>query len=288
MTTWQRLRCAAAIGGVALLAACTPYTVAPTNDQQSAKELGQACCAALEVYPDPMVSIMEPKADESALLNKPQVLRRPYLKDKPEAWDYVMGYLRPLDILLVSDKSQISGYLIPGYFSHSLVYLGTETQLRQRGLWDLPALRPHHDRIRKGEVFFESTPPAVTFSPAEQVFDVDSVAMLRPDLDQSERDYALTTLVAQLGKPFDMRMDLSSQSCLFCAELINLAMPSLSLPQQQAYGRTLIVPDAIAVHAITPQTGLAVVGFVARGRSGVESLPIESMASTIKHHWPNS
>ncbi len=288
MTIWQQMRLTVVTGVLAFLAACAPYVAQPTSQATKASELVQGCCNALEIYPDPMVEIMEPKADEAALLNKPQILRRPYLKDKPQAWDYVMDHLRPLDILLVSDKSQISGYLIPGYFSHSLVYLGTEAQLRQRGFWNLPAMRPFHDRIGHGEVFFESTPPAVTFSRPDMVFDVDSVAILRPRLDQAEQRYALATLLDQHEKPFDMHMDLSSQSCLFCTELINLAMPGLSLPQQEAYGRRLIVPDAIAVHAIEPHTNLGFVGFVTKGRSGVESLPVDYMAAAIKKHWPNS
>ncbi len=288
MTTWQKLRCIAMVGCVAQIAACTPSQMSQPSGDTNALETVKGCCEAIEVYPDPMVSVMEPKADDTALLNKPHFLRAPYLKDKPLAWDYVMAHLRPLDVLVVSDKSQITGYLIPGYFSHSLVYLGNETQLRQMGLWDMPALRPFHDRITRGEVFFESTPPAVTFSKRDQVFDVDSVAILRPKVDQAEQQFALKTLVAQHGKPFDMRMDLASQSCLFCAELINMAMPGLAIPQQQAYGRSLIVPDAIAVHAIEPRTNLRFVGFVAKGRSGVESLPIQSMAAAIKRHWPNS
>lgn len=268
-----------------VLASCTNYPVMNAAPETDVTSVAKTCCIGVDRYPDPIIAMIEPKADRASIVNDAHYLRQPYLKDKPEAWEFVQRHLRPMDILLTNDRSQINGYFIPGYFKHSLVYLGTEEQLRAHGLWQLSALDPHRDKIRNGQVFYESTPPRVMFSPVENILDVDGVGVFRPNLTQVEKRQALQVLMAQWDKPFDMHMDLRTQDCLFCAELVNLAMPGLKLPQQRAYGRPLIVPDAIAAHGLVDPS-LTFIGFVAAGPNWARSLTKQDLAETIKKHWP--
>lgn len=274
-------------GAMASLAACTLPPVRQIPPDLDVQTLEAKCCKTLDIYPDPLVDIMEPKAETSRLLNRNYYLRRPYLEDKTKAHAYISRHLQPLDIVLISDKSQVSGWLIPGYFTHSAVYLGTETQLRATGLWDTPALRPHHDKIRAQQVFYEATPPRVTFSPAENIFDVDSVGVFRPHLTKTQKQDAIAKMVAQLGKPFDMHMDLATTDCLFCAELVALAMPQLNLKSQHAYGRQVIAPDSIAAQGVKQGSNLKFVGVVFGQRQGAKTGSAEILAATILRHWPD-
>ncbi|MCT4557342.1 MAG: hypothetical protein N4A61_04700 [Pelagimonas sp.] len=270
---------------------CTDFaqTTGPQNTE--VHEVAQSCCRSVERYPDPIISILDPKAENAAdrpyVFNREYVLRAPYLQDQPRAWEYVLDHLQPFDILLTSDKSQLAGRVVPGYFGHSLMYLGTEEQLKQRGLWEHAALRPHHPKIRAGQIFYEATPPKVRFSAVDMVLDVDAVAVFRPQVAPSEQSAALARLMTHFDRNFDARLDLGSCESVFCAELINLALPGLRLPQTRAYGRRLIVPDSIATHALDPETPLRFVGFVAGLPGRVESLSQEALIATIARYWPS-
>lgn len=288
MTFHNGCKAAAMVGLLWGAAACTHYPAKHIPKGFDAKSEVQRCCRAVELYPDPIIHFMEPRAATSDLLNKSHFLRSPYLKDKPQAWEPMLDQLQPMDIILTSDKSQLSGYMIPGYFTHSVVHLGTESQLRRAGLWDVPALRPHHDKIRNGQIFIEATPPSVTFSAADHVFDVDSAGLFRPTrlTTQQKRD-AITQMIPHLGKPFDMHMYVSNHDQLFCAELIDIGMPSLSLPRQSAYGRHLILPDGIAAMGVQEDASVRFVGFLSGQKNKAEILSAESLAATINRYWPH-
>lgn len=281
------IRIVSLCGAVLSLVACTLPPEREFPKDSDLITLEDICCKTIDVYPDPIVDLMEPKAETSRLLNGSHYIRRPYLEDKTQTHAYILRHLQPMDILLTSDKSQVSGWLIPGYFTHSLLYLGTEQQLQSAGLWDAPALRPHHGKIRAGNLFYEATPPQVTFSPAQDIFDVDSVAVFRPDLSKGQKRAAISRMISHLGKPFDMRMDLATADCLFCAELLNLALPELNFKRQSAYGRQLIAPDSIAVQGLNPQSNLRFIGVVFGQRQMAETGSAEMLAATIQRHWPD-
>lgn len=287
MVHWSLFRLYCLFGGIVVLNACALPPVRQIPNDLDMQNLETSCCKPIDIYPDPLVDMMEPKSETSALLNRNHYLRRPFLEDKAKTQDYVLRHLQPLDIVLISDKSQVSGWLIPGYFTHSLIYLGTEGQLRDAGLWETPAIRPYHAEIRAQNIFFEATPPEVTFSPAENIFDVDSVGVFRPDLTTAQKRAVLTRLPQHLGKPFDMLMDLSTEDCLFCAELINLVMPDLNLKQQSAYGRRLIAPDSIAVQGLTSGSNLEFIGFVFGNAHRTETGTAQMLAATINRDWPD-
>lgn len=268
-------------------AGCTvrPVTQAPEGADPAALVAG--CCADVEVYPRALIRMIEPKAPYKAVLDRKGRVRPPHLLDHRDAWDHAMRHLRPLDILLTSDKGQVSGRFTVGYLTHLSVYLGTEAQLRAAGLWDHPDLRPLQPRIRAGETFLEASPPRVDLSPAESIFDVDAVSIWRPRLAPGESGKVLGRLLRERGKPFDRLMDSRTADCLYCTELLDVGFPELGLRHRFAYGHDVVVPDEIAADAIRGRVRLEFVGYIYGTASGrVVSAPLSTLAATIARYWP--
>ena len=55
--------------------------------------------------------------------------------------DNLASQLKPLDILLEKTPFRITDKFIPGYYGHLAIWIGTEQDLREAGVWkDLPQL----------------------------------------------------------------------------------------------------------------------------------------------------
>ncbi|MDJ0821534.1 MAG: hypothetical protein QNJ09_06945 [Paracoccaceae bacterium] len=280
------LRLVLGLCALVMLAGCAQPLVEEVPDDAEPEIMVEACCVAVERYPAGLVRALDDKIADKPGVADPHRLRPGYLTNLPQAHAFVRRHLRPLDLLMTSDKGLLTNRILPGYFSHSIIYLGTEDQLRAAGLWAHPALIPHHARLRAGEVFFEAVPDMVDFAGDDLIFDVDSVAVLRPTLRAGERRAVIARLMAQHGKPFDRKLDSGTDDCLYCAELVDTAMPTLRIPREQAYGRPVIAPDTIAAHALRPGTPLRFIGYL-YGRPGkAVSASAAVMAANIERYWP--
>lgn len=160
----------------------------------------------------------------------------------PEIEAALAADAQPLDIALVRSRPALTRALIPSHFTHAMIYLGTEEQLRARGLWSHRAIRPYQDDIRSGQVILESSLDSVHLSPFRQMVDVDEVLLLRQRPSGRIGDkYA--ALLAQMGTAFDYTFDYSDTSKLTCAELIVDVFPELGVPVRYSLGRLAIIPD---------------------------------------------
>lgn len=163
----------------------------------------------------------------------------------------IMQGLRPMDILLVSNHSYPLGKLVPGRFSHGLLYLGTEAELRAAGLWSLPALRPYQADIRAGQVLVETAAPATRLRSPAKGFEADRVLALRPDLTPAERRAAQREVIENLGVPINYSMAVVSPDGHYsCTGLLDHVMPELRFQHREVYGETVVMPDDIAAQAI--------------------------------------
>lgn len=202
---------------------------------------GGACCEGAERYPRWMIDAYEPVAPVLGSAFGRIVLRRGMLAMKTDALQYIESRLRPLDILVVSSKGRLTGNLIPGLFSHLVVYVGSESQLKAMGAWNDPAVRRHQAAIRAGKVMIESDHRGVHLTTAAIALDTDRVAVLRPRIVREKRIAAL--LISHVGTPYDFVFDNGDTDELYCAELIDHAMPDIGLPSREIYGRRMFLPD---------------------------------------------
>lgn len=209
------------------------------------------CCHDPERYPEPIVDISLTVAPLALAINPLDSAERPgLLTGKADAHDHITSTARPLDLVLLSNKSYFGGRVVPGRFTHSAVYLGNEAELRAIGLWDSPAFVPLHDEIRAGKVFIEAVRPVVRLVTPQKLLQVDAVALLRPELGLIARRRAAQTLVSKLGVAFDYWFDDSTPDTLACTELVGLAMPELDFTIRSPYGRPAAMPDDVVAQAI--------------------------------------
>ncbi len=197
----------------------------------------------------------------------------------PRARKAVMAALRPLDVVLLGARQGFAARTVPGVFSHAMVYLGTERELKRLGLWNDPEVKARHDDIRAGKVFVESVSPRVRLSTPETALRADFAVVLRPHLPGGEarRRRAIDDFMALVGTPFDYHFDADEKRTLFCAEILCRVMPELKLPKQVVYGRRTIIPDEIVVAALRGTTPLSFVRYV-RGDAEGDGFSVASSA----------
>lgn len=269
------------------LAGCASLTPQPHPAASAADDPAAAsCCLDVERYPPLIVRIADPVAPLIGRTVGAIVWRKGYLNDDPDAQAEVLRQLRPLDIVLVSNKGRLSNHALPGVFSHAAVYLGTEKQLRRAGVWNDPRIREHRGAIAAGSVFIEADKDGVHLSPAGVVLNVDRLAVVRPQLaNTGRRKQALVDYFAALGGRFDFRFDAGTRDCVFCTELVSRVIPELQLRERDAYGRSLIVPDELANAAAGHDPALSFVLYIRGDRKRWERASRAALESDLASYW---
>lgn len=281
-----RARVAAAGAALALSGCATldaPMDMAVSKSPPG--EIVAGCCTADATYPDWVIALAEANIETVRQLGLIQ-FRPGHLTRDPAPRALLEGALRPLDLVFFHSDNRVSGLLIPGQFTHSAVYVGTQDQLRAAGLWDLPGLAPWRDEIAAGATYLEAVDGGVRLAAPEIVLDTDAVAVLRPaGLDRAA---ALDRGLARMGVPYDMRLDAADGSELFCAELIDEMFPAAHLPHTRVPGRETILIDAIVAGALTGELPLGLVGYVKASADGsVRALSARELAWDIRQGWPD-
>ncbi|NKX46171.1 YiiX/YebB-like N1pC/P60 family cysteine hydrolase [Roseicyclus persicicus] len=274
-----------AIFGLALLAAVPVGCAAPDPSAvDPARPLSDCCQRGVERLPDWLVAVADRNTALTLELGLVQ-FRPGRLTEQPEAMALLTGALRPLDVLAFHSPNRMSGLVLPGLFTHAAIYLGTESQLRDAGLWDHPALRPHQPAIAAGAIYLEAVNGGVQLHGPDIVLDTDAVAVLRPA--RTDRAAALGRALARMGTPFDMRFDATDPSALFCAELVALTFPAAPLPRTAIYGRETILIDSLVAGALDDTLPFGFVGFVeATPGGGARALSQDDLARRLLAEWP--
>lgn len=238
--------------------------------------LGLAACSTTsrdkdEVggYPPWLISVAEPAAPAIGMAISTVQWRHGHLNSGSGALAYLQARMRPLDVFLFSNKHRLSGHTGAGLFGHSAVYLGSERDLRAMGLWNHPAIVPHHQAIREGRSVIESAQADGTaLAPVAHLADTDRVVLLRPQIGKERKQAAIARLFALVGTRFDHHYRLDESERVFCTELIELGIPELRLPRRPSYGREVILPDDVAKQAISGKGRLRFVAYLRADRDG--------------------
>lgn len=221
-------------------------------------------------FPPWLIKVAEPAAPAIGFVVSRVEWRDGYLSADAAALRFVSKRLRPFDIILFSNKHRLSGRTGGGLFGHSAVYLGSERDLRALGLWNDPAVVPHHADIRAGRTMIESAQRhGVALAPVSHIVETDRLMIVRPQISGNrERRAVGRRFFARIGARFDHHIRLEETERLFCTELIDQAMPQLQLPRRTQYDRQIIFPDDIAKAAIGDCRRLRFVTYLAGDRTG--------------------
>jgi hypothetical protein len=160
------------------LAGCA--SVAAPSPELSPNASADACCNNVETAPSWFVRALDPAAPLVGSIVAHVTWRKGYLHGETEVMETLLDELRPLDIVLVTNKGRMSNISLPGYFVHAAVYLGDERELRRAGVWDDRAVEPYHSDVRAGKRFIEADSRGVHLSPPRVTLNVDRVVVVRP------------------------------------------------------------------------------------------------------------
>lgn len=159
--------------------------------------------------------------------------------------------LKPGDILLEKTPFRLTDKLIPGHWGHAAIWVGTESELRDLGLWDHPLIARYHDDIRNGHSIIEALRSGVEINTLEHFVNVDDLAVLRKKILTDEvLTQRLILAFRQIGKAYDFNFDVETTDKIVCSELVYTVYIDMDWPTENAMGRYTISPDHVALKAL--------------------------------------
>ncbi len=177
----------------------------------------------------------------------------------------ISSTLEPLDILLEKTPFRLTDKLIPGHWGHVALWVGTEEELKDLGVWhELPALYrnavAHYDyrgqdfqqMIRSGHHVIEALRSGVEINTLDAFLNIDDLAVLRHhDIDREQKREYLMRAFEQLGKEYDFNFDVETDKEIVCSELAYVVYrgSQFNWPTDKTMGRYTISPDHIASKA---------------------------------------
>lgn len=180
----------------------------------------------------------------------------------------------PGDFYLTRKEWRLSNAGIPGYWTHSVLYIGSVEERAQyfdtpevnswlsengaESFEDLlkqvsPAYAAHPKQDTQGEIrVLEALDAGVIFNSIETSLDADGAAVFRPRLSKLEKAKAIYNAFHYVGLPYDFQFDFDTDSAMVCSELIVKAyqpaktQTGIEFPMYTFAGRKMLTPSEIA------------------------------------------
>jgi len=178
--------------------------------------------------------------------------RKGKLHGDAKAFSNLRSQLQAGDILLEKTPFRLTDKLIPGFWGHAAIWIGTETELRELGIWENPAVVPYHQKIRTGHSVVEALRPGVQMNSLQHFLNVDDVAALRsPSASREVRASRILLALKQVGKDYDFNFDVETTDKIVCSELVYTVYTDIPWPTEKALDRYTISPDNVAKKALS-------------------------------------
>jgi hypothetical protein len=142
----------------------------------------------------------------------------------PEVLGVLRPQLQPGDVLLCRAEGKLTAALLPGFWSHAAIFLGSRDELESMQVHEHPhaARRWAEIPVHAGPLgcVIEGVAPRVRIAPLETSLHADHVVVLRPNLPRPDIAAALGEAFGHLGKPYDFEFDFNVSSRVVCTELV--------------------------------------------------------------------
>ncbi len=180
----------------------------------------------------------------------------------------IKAELLPGDILLKRNNYQLTNIGLPGFWTHSGIYIGSLEEL-DKYFKDMPLENylcvSEYVKVTYPKVYdslcdksrndrqyiIEAIAPGVVINSLDAIAKVDYFSALRPKLSKEDKLKALFTAFESLGKAYDYNFDIMTDNALFCSELIYKSYlcssnkKGLKFNLEAKAGRLLLSPNSI-------------------------------------------
>jgi len=175
--------------------------------------------------------------------------------------------LEPGDIIVTRHDGALSNLILPGFWPHSSLYIGSEEERRRLGV-EMDAER----KMRSANPVrtLEALKDGVRFRQLESTLRVDAFTVIRPKLGPREIAQAISRAITHEGKDYDFTFDCRRADRLVCIELIYRAYHSvggLEFSLTPGTGRFFITPEELLDRAVDGQ-GFEVVALFGSNGNG--------------------
>lgn len=222
----------------------------------------------------------------------------------PAVLDGLHPQLQPGDVLLCRAEGKLTAALLPGFWSHAAIYLGSRAELEGLHVREQPHAAPRWEEIPEDAGRFgcviEGVAPRVRICPLDVCLQADHILVLRPNVGGTEVSAALGEALGHLGKPYDFEFDFNVSSRIVCTELVYRSYHGrgpIQFPLVKRLGRYTLSGDDIVHLALDElertggleQAPLRPVGLILKRRDGqahtVPSLRIVPLLRRIRRGW---
>jgi hypothetical protein len=170
----------------------------------------------------------------------------------------VEATLSPGDILVERTPFRLTDKLIPGYWGHIAVYIGTENDLRDMGIWDDINIT-YQQNIMDGKVIVEALRDGVQLNTVAHFLNVDDLAIMHDNNETMEdRTLRILRVINQLGKEYDFEYDIEDNSKIVCSELVYITSLHIKWDTDNTVGINTISPDNVAIVSTHEDTVLSI------------------------------
>lgn len=215
--------------------------------------------------------------------------RHGYLYEHLEAQKFLSERLKPLDIIAEKTPFAATDLFIPGHFGHIALYLGTEEQLREVGLWNTPLIIPHQADIRAGKVILESIRPGSRLTTLAHFMEIDEITIIRQKNILDNYRLAQKTLevgLEQLGKDYDFNFDVHTLDKVVCSEVAYHAYGHVKWPTAYLFGRYTISPDDVISLAFWDKSPVGFeLSIISNKEKEVRSVDVKEMAKNLSFEY---
>lgn len=168
-----------------------------------------------------------------------------------EEQNQLASELQPLDVLFEKTPFRLTDKFIPGHFGHVAIWIGTEAQLKELGVWDHPSVVPYHQDIRNGARIVEALRPGVQFNTLHHFLNIDDFLAVRKrtPLTTEEKRHYLIKAFKQINKKYDFNFDVETDKTIVCSEIAYVVYENEDWVTVKTAGRYTISPDDVVKKA---------------------------------------
>jgi len=179
---------------------------------------------------------------------------------------YINNDLQIGDILLEKTPFRLTDSLIPGHWGHAAVYIGSEKELKELGIWMHPIVKKYHSEIRKNKLIVEALRDGVQLNSLKHFLNIDDFSALRYiEESKEEKRKRIILTFRQMGKAYDFNFDVETSDKIVCSELVYITSTTINWETPKTLGRYTISPDNVAMKSVGEKKLFSIVSLIHDG-----------------------